>query len=168
MKNMVKTCHALVIECLLKYSRGVTTEKEDKHGVTRTNTYYPYHPAAGSDTSEFKNVTSAMFGFTLASMYHFVGTEESLWDLKLKGKNYPITKLWPYNTILRYLNFVKNFKQHRNLMFANYEDAGGKYHGSSEDTDGDGDGDGEDGGDASGGSPAASSSEDEDNVFAQM
>ena len=160
---LVKQCHSLVIECLVNFSRGVTSTLEGKDGVEKTQTYYPYGPYVGKETRFFKKNPSPHFGMTLATMYPFVATEQSLWDLKLKEKNYPITKLWPYPTMCRYMNFVKNFVNERETMFQNYEDDGGEYLANDEDSDSDkeeeeSDSDKED----------ESDTEDEDNVFSQM
>ena len=163
---LVKQCHSLVVECLVKFSRGVTTRVEDDDGnIIRTMTHFPYGPDAGRETRFFKAIKSPHFGMTLATIYPFIETEKSSWDLKLKEKNYPITRLWPYPTMCRYINFVKNFVRERETIFRNYEDDGGEYHADGEDSDTE---EKENEDSSTRDSDSDKSDTDEDNVFSQM
>ena len=145
---LVKKCHALVVECLVKFSLG---GHEDKSLVK----VFPYGAGAAFQSRSFKVIPSTHFGITLTNMYPFVIADKPTWEAKLKEQNYPITRLWPYNTLCRFVHFVNTVLQHRHnpsttlcrfthfvksvvqqrrLMFRNYEDNGGKYH-AEEDSD---------------------------------
>ena len=162
--ELVKECHHLVVDCLVKYSRGKGPEDNSDEKVR----VFPYSAAAGQDTRVFRDVPSAHFGATLANIYPYVNTEMVLWDDKHAEHNYPITRLWPFNTVCRYIHFCKTFVQHRRVMFLNYEEAGGQYHTPAGEDNStadepqkadDADGDEKDGGD--------SSDTDSDDVFSK-
>ena len=160
---LVKECHKLVVHCLLQYSQG------GYKGAAKTKArVFPYGAGAAYRSRVFKQLPSSAFGVTLANVYPLVVCEKTAWPVKLKEHNYPITRLWPYTTLCRYVKFVNAFRQWRYEIFTNYEEQGGKYHsGDKDDDDDDEDDDGESAGAVRDDAHGVSSSEDDDLVFSQ-
>ena len=44
---------------------------------------------------------------------------------------YPLTGLWPYPVVNRYLNFFTLFRAKRKQLFTQYEQQDGEYHGTT-------------------------------------
>ena len=89
-----KKCQTLVIEALLKYSKG-------KKGVK----VFPYGDKAVKYTENFVQVPSPIFAITLACMYPFIVQDEDTHPTMMKRGQYPIKQLWPKSVLKRYLNF---------------------------------------------------------------
>ena len=113
-----RLCQSLVVEALLKYSKG-------KEG----NKLKPYGDKAGELTSSFQSVPTTFFATTLASMYPFIVTEKRLWPALMKIAQYPIPQLWPKTVVKRYMHFQDVFHRQHDTLFEVYEADGGEYHG---------------------------------------
>ena len=114
-------CQTLVIEALLKYSKG-------KKGAK----VFPYGDRAAKYTEDFVQIPSPTFAITLACMYPFIVQDEETHPIMLKRAQYPIKQLWPKSVLKRYLNFNDAVWEQRNDMMDNYEASGGVYHGEDE------------------------------------
>lgn len=114
-------CQSLVVEALLKYSKG-------KEGAK----VFPYGDKASKYTEDFCKIPSPIFSITLACMYPFIVEEEDTHKAMLKRAQYPIKQLWPQPLLKRYMSFNDAFWYQRHEIMENYEAAGGAYHGEDE------------------------------------
>ena len=114
-------CQSLVIEAMLKYSKGREGAK-----------VFPYGEKASKSTEEFCKIPSPILSITLACMYPFIIEEKDTHDDMLKRAQYPIKQLWPMAVLKRYMNFNDAFCKQRNDMMDNYEASGGAYHGDDD------------------------------------
>ena len=113
----------LVVETLITVASGRSPDDGNKYG------FYPYGKSAGTSVDHFKNVPTAFFAATLSELYVFVAKDQSLHQGILKKCSLPLTKLWPWPTVSRHVNFITQMRANRGTLFATYEKAGGVYDG---------------------------------------
>ena len=126
-----KSCETLaedmayeVVGALVTYSAGI--EREGKNGMYG---FYPYGKDRATSTTEFKKLPDAWFACTLATMFPYVVRTQDKWPAMLKKSAHPVTGLWPWVTLKRYIGFRQQFTKNRKSLFEAYEKKGGKYHG---------------------------------------
>ena len=79
----------------------------------------------------FKSQPDSVFSATLTELYPFIRSTRDKWPDVMSKFQYPLTGLWPYPVVNRYLNFFTLFRSKRKQLFTQYEQQGGEYHGTT-------------------------------------
>ena len=79
----------------------------------------------------FQAQPNAVFAATLTELYPFLRTTRDKWTAVMGKFQYPLTGLWPYPVVNRYLNFFSMFRAKRKQLFTQYEEQDGEYHGTT-------------------------------------
>ena len=79
----------------------------------------------------FQAQPNAVFAATLTELYPFLRTTRDKWTAVMGKFQYPLTGLWPYPVVNRYLNFFTMFRAKRKQLFTQYEEQDGEYHGTT-------------------------------------
>ena len=90
--------------------------------------FYPYGKKASEYVTHFKAVPFAWFAVSLAAMYPFVHESIDKWEPLLAKFSHPMTQMWPWPIVSRYLNFCSLFRSNGQALFEKYESLGGDYH----------------------------------------
>ena len=118
--NLVKT----LVDVGKGEERTAQTEK------ARAYVLYPYG-SKGAETYTFKTeFPDSYFSTTLTEIYPFIATDftdTTRWAELLKQCHHPMTKLWPFPLMKRFMSYMTKFKAQREALFAGYEQAGGEY-----------------------------------------
>ena len=93
-----------VVTALLRYSEGKKATEKNKYG------FFPYGKKAGISTSNFLSVPSPWFATTLAGMYPYVTKDKSDWQVLIDKFNHPVTSLWPWSSVRRFVSFAAKFR----------------------------------------------------------
>ena len=136
-KQIVTECQCKVVEFLLEFARGkVRPGEKNKKGKEILQRQKPYSETIAKDTNAFKSAPPSWFGITLSALYPFLAEDTTLWEERLKNSvQYPCTSLWPVKVVKRFVHFIDTFFEKHQVVFVNYEKAGGKYHDNEEDTE---------------------------------
>ena len=79
----------------------------------------------------FQALPNSFFSATLTELYPFIRTTRDKWPDVMNKFQYPLTGLWPYPVVNRYLNFFTLFRAKRSQLFTQYEQQDGEYHGTT-------------------------------------
>ena len=102
--ELLRSMSVAVVSTLLEFAKGREPTDTNSYG------FLPYGKPASYLTSEFKTVPSAYFGHTLAGMYPYATKDKDEWGSLDSKFSHPITNLWPWSSLRRFISFASKFR----------------------------------------------------------
>ena len=102
--ELVASMAVALVTSLVRYSDGKKSTENNKYG------FFPYGKGAAFSTTEFLAVPTPWFAVTLAGMYPYVTKDKDDWTSLIEKFQHPVTSLWPWSTVRRYISFATKFR----------------------------------------------------------